>query len=153
MKKTKFYMVSAAWCTPGMLAGTEPWDCQYDFPNQDYTEASSPEAAIEQVMDWLVEEMAGTEVEVSVEIDGGGKKVVYREDGEITGAWGFFEAEEIHCKVEVKLKPTGMWFAVAETENEEEAKGCLQVFITKYRPFAYRIVDMLGHVIEEENEN
>lgn len=88
----KKYKVGGLFVSAEIIAGEEPWDNgQWDDPYGDYVEAETPEEAVEQVMDWLVEEASG-----EAEINEAGDMVIYRdEDGEITSGIALFEATEI----------------------------------------------------------
>ena len=88
----KKYKVGGLFVSAAIIAGEEPWDNgQWDDPYGDYVEAETPEEAVEQVMDWLVEEASG-----EAEINEAGDMVIYRdEDGEITSGIALFEATEI----------------------------------------------------------
>ena len=87
----KKYQVKCVGVTAEMIKGEEPWNNismdQYD----DYVEAQTAEEAIEQIMDWIVEEATCT-----AEINEAGDMVIfYDEDGEMTGGDAFFTATEI----------------------------------------------------------
>ena len=88
----KKYKVGGLFISADIISGEEPWgNGQWDYPYGDYVEAETPEEAVEQVMDWLVEEASG-----EAEINEARDMVIYRdEDGEITSGIALFEAEEI----------------------------------------------------------
>lgn len=87
----KKYNVESVEVTAAMIKGEEPWNNISMNPYGDYVEAETPEEAIEQIMDWLVEEASG-----AAEINEVGDMVIYRdEDGEIISGEAFFTATEI----------------------------------------------------------
>lgn len=99
----KLYKVECAEVTNDMIAGREPWNNFILNIAGEYTEAETPEEAIDVAMHWIVEDCQNNEtvdyVDFEydyVDIDPDREMVLYYNyDGDILGGFASFQATEI----------------------------------------------------------
>lgn len=89
----KKYNVECTDITVGMIMGEEVWNEITMNITGDYTEANSPDEAIQLVKDWIIENTDCGYAEISKEDSD--MVLFYDEDGRLTGGNAFFKATEI----------------------------------------------------------
>lgn len=87
----KKYNVECLYLTPEMIKGEEPWEGERMNITGDYTEANSPDEAIDLVIDWMKYEK---DSEYYMEVDNG-TVIFYDLLGGIIHGNGMFTATEI----------------------------------------------------------
>lgn len=94
--KMKEYNVECAEITAAMIAGREPWNCIKMNISGDLTMAANSDAAIDLVLDWIVDNNPMATIEKSPVRGDYKYRVICRDnDNNITGGFAFFTATEI----------------------------------------------------------